>query len=153
MSFVITSGILSDVENEVSNLLRLGFNLHGSMISHFVNGSVVFFQSVHHSVPNLIRNMELNFISNGQTATHRVFVVYNSEKLEELLNSIEKLKTQDRTRWMHCRLVSDPSKDVFVKDEKYACNEFNIEQGYRLGDIEEASIEGGRRHRTSRRKY
>lgn len=148
MSFVIVSGNLSDVENEVSNLLRLGFNLHGSMISHVVNGVIVFFQSVHHVLPNLLRNMELDFISNGQIATHRVFVVHNSEKLEELLNSSERLKTQDRSRWMHCKLVSDPSKDVFVKDEKHAFNSLNIEQGAHLGDLE-----GGRRHRTSRRKY
>ena len=148
MSFVIVSGNLSDVENEVSNLLRLGFNLHGSMISHVVNGFIIFFQSVHHVLPNLIRNMELDFISNGQTATQRVFVVHNSEKLEELLNSSERLKTQDRSRWMHCKLVSDPLKDVFVKDEKHAFNELNMEQGAHLGDVE-----GGRRHRTSRRKY
>ena len=77
----------------------------------------------------------------------RVVVVHNSRLLELLLTNNIRLHNQ-RSRWMHCKVLGDNNtQDIFVKDERYAFNELNIEQGLNMGDAE-----GGRRHRTSRRR-
>lgn len=151
MSYHIVAGSAIDVETEVQNLLSVGFELHGSVSALYIPGGIYslhYSQPMYHPIPNLIKQLRITDVASGEERLVRLAVVHNSEKLEELLNSSERLKTQDRSRWMHCKLVSDPSKDVFVKDEKHAFNSLNIEQGAHLGDLE-----GGRRHRTSRRKY
>jgi len=150
MSYVIVSGNMPDVTTKVNSLLSLGFNLHGS-ISVVMNTSnrLHYTQPMSNVLPNIVvKNMLLRFMSNGREENHDVIVVQNSLPLDQALKSSDRLNSQDRSRWMHCKSLSDLSKDIFVKDEQYAFNELNIEQGAHMGDVD-----GGRRHRTSRKKY
>lgn len=150
MSYVIVSGNLPEVTTKVNSLLSMGFNLHGS-ISVIMNTAnrLHYTQPMSIGQPNIVvKNMTLRFISNNREENHDVVVVQNSAALQELLSSSERLNSQDRSRWMHCKSLLDLSKDIFVKDEQHAFNELNMEQGVHLGDLE-----GGRRNRTSRKKY
>lgn len=151
MSYHIVAGDAIDVETEVQNLLSVGFELHGSVSVLYVPGGTYYLhysQPMYHPKPNLIKQLSIIDVASGEERLVRLAVVYNSVKLEELLKNNTRLHNQNRHRWMHCKLLNDKmSEDIFVLDEKYALNELNIEQSLHLG-----SFEGGRRHKTSRRK-
>jgi hypothetical protein len=75
-----------------------------------------------------------------------VIVVHNSSKLQDLLENFD----GDKSRWIHCKLSSDMSKDIFVLDEQETFNDRNISQGFDLAYP--TKFDGGRRSKTSRRR-
>ncbi len=151
MSYHIVAGSAIDVDTEVQNLLSVGFELHGSVSVLYVPGgtySLHYSQPMYHPKPNLIKQLSIIDVASGEERLVRLAVVHNSRLLEELLTNSNHLNNQNRSRWMHCKLLDDSNnQDIFVLDEKYALNELNIEQSLHLG-----SFEGGRRHKTSRRR-
>ena len=148
MSYIILSGDQRDVQEKVRHFLSIGFNLQGSIsvVLNPSNNKLHLTQPMYHPESDLIRTLHLRFNSNGLTATHGVFVVHNSRKLQDLLQNFE----GDKSRWIHCKLSSDMSQDVFVLDEQEAFNEFNIKQGFNLKTG--IPLDGGRRSKTSRRR-
>ena len=150
MSYRIVAGDEVDVENEVQELLSAGFQLHGSVqVMTLPNSKFLHYsQPMYHPQPNLIKQLRLTWNATGEERNVRVVVVHNSRLLELFLTNSIRLQNENRSRWMHCKVLGDNiTEDIFVKDERYAFNKLNIEQGLHMGDAE-----GGRRHRTSRRK-
>ena len=95
---------------------------------------------------NLVRNITVRFMANGEKSNIDVVPEDNSSELEDLLEHYK----YDKSRWVHYKLVDDMSQDIFVLDDTLAFNNLNMEQGFKL--VYPTKFDGGRRHRTSRRR-
>ncbi len=139
MSYVIVTGDSQSVEKKVNNLLSIGFNLHGSM-SFVMSGtnSFKYTQPMSHLQPNLVKTLTVKHNSTKSVLTIDVIVVPNSQKLKDLLQNYD----GDESRWMHCKLISDMSTDIFVLDEQNAFDDLNIGIGF---DWAMPEKKGGRR--------
>jgi hypothetical protein len=95
---------------------------------------------------NLVRNITVRFMANGEKSNIDVVPEDNSSELEDLLEDYK----YDKSRWVHYKLADDMSQDIFVLDDTLAFNKLNMAQGFGLSYP--TKFDGGRRHKTSRRR-